>query len=63
VAPRRWSARRSCSPTTIAKLSDMQAAYSGMLYDNGTFVDDVIGLPLSTPRKFLVVVNGANVAK
>jgi aminomethyltransferase len=46
----------------VAKLADLQAAYSGMLYENGGFVDDVIVYRFN-PQKFLVVINGANVAK
>ena len=46
----------------VARLKDGQAAYSGLLYDSGAFVDDVIVYRFS-PEKFLVVINGANVQK
>lgn len=62
TGPKAMEATQKLLSNDVAKLSDMQAAYSGMLYDNGTFVDDVLVYRFN-PEKFLVVVNGANVAK
>jgi aminomethyltransferase len=62
TGPKAMECTQKLLTNDVAKLSDLQAAYSGMLYDNGTFVDDVIVYRFN-PQKFLVVINGANVAK
>ncbi|MGC4120996.1 MAG: glycine cleavage system aminomethyltransferase GcvT [Myxococcales bacterium] len=62
TGPKAMETTQKLLTNDVAKLSDMQAAYSGMLYDNATFVDDVLVYRFN-PEKFLVVVNGANVAK
>jgi len=62
TGPRAMEATQRLLSNDVARLSDHQAAYSGMLYDTGTFVDDVLVYRFDAER-FLVVVNGANVAK
>ncbi|MBI5544225.1 MAG: glycine cleavage system aminomethyltransferase GcvT [Deltaproteobacteria bacterium] len=62
TGPKAMECTQKLLTNDVAKLIDGQAAYSGMLYDNGTFVDDVIVYRFN-PEKFLVVINGANVAK
>jgi aminomethyltransferase len=62
TGPKAMATTQRLLTNDVAKLIDGQAAYSGLLYDNGTFVDDVIVYRFN-PEKFLVVINGANVAK
>jgi len=46
----------------IAKIKPNRAIYSGMLYPNGTFVDDVLVYRM-TEDEFMLVVNAANLEK
>ena len=46
----------------VAKLQPMQSLYSPLLYENGTFVDDVI-VYLENSEKCWMVVNAANIEK
>ncbi|MBN1878507.1 glycine cleavage system aminomethyltransferase GcvT [bacterium] len=46
----------------IEKIKPNRAVYSGMLYTNGTFVDDVLVYRISEDE-FMLVVNAANLAK
>ncbi len=62
TGPKAMATTQMLLTNDVAKLVDGQAAYSGMLYENGTFVDDVLVYRFN-PEKFLVVINGANVAK
>ncbi len=62
TGPKAMAATNMLLTADVSKLSDMQAAYSGLLYETGGFVDDVIVYRFN-PEKFLVVINGANVAK
>ena len=46
----------------LSRIADGQAAYSGLLNEQGGFVDDVVVYRFSA-EKFLLVLNAANVAK
>ncbi len=50
------------TPTRISTLADMKAAYTGLLTERGTFVDDILVYRLAAEH-FLVVVNASNTAK
>jgi len=46
----------------LAKIKPRRAVYSGLLYENGTFVDDVLVYRMAEDR-FMLVVNAANLEK
>jgi aminomethyltransferase len=52
--------RATCND--VSKLKDGQAHYNGLLYPNGTFVDDILIYQLA-PDDFFVVVNASNTDK
>ncbi len=49
-------------PTRVSALPPLKAAYTGLLTERGTFVDDILVYRLADEH-FLVVVNASNVAK
>lgn len=46
----------------VAHIADGQAVYAGMLYPNGTFVDDVVAYRIAADRVFICL-NASNVEK
>lgn len=60
--PKALEATQRLLTNDVARLADGQAAYAGLLYESGGFVDDVIVYRFH-PEKLLIVVNGANVEK
>lgn len=60
TGPKALAAATRLLSNNVAKMADGQAAYCGILQENGGFVDDVIVYRFHS-EKFLLVVNGANV--
>ncbi len=60
TGPKALAAAMRLLSNNVAKMTDGQAAYCGILQENGGFIDDVIIYRFHS-EKFLLVVNGANV--